>query len=174
MSRICLDWWDDLTGVTDRKTCASGPLADLRRARDLLDVCLCPAYHRLVRRMPWLDGTTYAGRRMLDRLAVVAYVLAQVRKHDARLSVASQMATPKKGKSTSPVSELRFRRLMQVRTDEELMAALRRTVELLKESSETTANVADLSDLILHWGQPSRMHNTAFQYYAVVPEKPER
>jgi CRISPR type I-E-associated protein CasB/Cse2 len=167
MSKICLEWWDDLTGFTNSKTRNSGQIAEMRRARDVLEVSFCPAYNYLIRRMTWLDGKDRAARRTLDRLAVAACVLAHVRDHTPDMTIARQMALPEKGKSTSAVSELRFRRLMQVRTNDELIAALRRTVSLLGNR----VNVADLSDFIVRWEQPTRMKNTAFDYYAAAPEK---
>ena len=163
---ICLDWWDNLTGATDTKSRDSAQVAQLRRAKTVLEASLCPAYHHLIRRMPWLDVEVYADRMRLERLAVVASVLSHVRHHLSDHPVSKLMGRPPAGKTTSLVSELRFRRLMQVRTNDDLIPALRRTVDLL----DKRVDVADLSNLIIWWGSPEKMKDIAFGYYSVAPD----
>jgi CRISPR system Cascade subunit CasB len=157
---VCLDWWTKLNGLENIATRNTGHIAELRRASTIVDVVKCPSYHNLTRRFPHLQnhGECY-GR--LDRLAVVAHVLAHVRKHDSRLSFAKQMGRPPEGKSTPPVSELRFRRFVQVTRNEDLMQAARRMVALLGGD----VNVTDLAESIVWWNTPRRMKTIAFDYY---------
>lgn len=158
---ICLEWWSSLTGQDNPATRNTGHLAELRRSRNILDVVECPAYHTLARRFPWLDQDNRLDRYTLDRLAVIAHALPFVRRHDGGMRIGRQMGRIPTGKSSSPVSELRFRRLVQVTTAEDLMPAMRRVIALL----DNTVNVVDLSELILWWGTPQRMKRLAFDYY---------
>lgn len=159
---ICLEWWGDLTGAIDISRRNSGQAAELRRAHDVLSVVSCSSYHALKNRFSWLDHDNPDHRRTLNRLAVVAHVLPFVRKHDGNLRVGQQMGRPPAGASLPPVSELRFRRLVQVSRDDDLMQAMRRLVALLGNK----VNVIDLAELIMWWGTPSRMKKLAFDYYS--------
>ena len=159
---ICLEWWGDLTGATDPSRRNSGQAAELRRAYDVLGVVSCPSYHALKNRFAWLDHDNADHRRTLNRLAVVAHVLPFVRRHDDKSRVGQQMGRPPAGSSLPPISEQRFRRLVQVSRDDDLMQAMRRLVALL----DNTVNVIDLSELIMWWGAPSRMKKLAFDYYS--------
>lgn len=166
----CLEWWKSLIGAENPATRNSGHLAELRRADTVLDVVSCPSYPALSRRFPWLDQNDPLGRLRLDRLAVVAHTLPHVRSHDAGLRLGQQMGRNPVGSSLPPVSELRFRRLVQVTRNEDLMAAMRRLVALL----DGTVNVIDLSETVVWWGTPSRMKKLAFDYYGATDTKPKK
>jgi CRISPR system Cascade subunit CasB len=148
-----LEWWQEM--AQDR-----GARAELRRAKTPTEVILTPAYQDLRYRLmvtDWRNDTA---------LAVVAAVLAQVESHDGKVLFAAQLATPpKKGGDKARVSGLRFRRLLQHRTAEELMGPLIRTVRLL----EKRANVTDLAESIHWWGDRKR-REWAFAYYAKNPK----
>lgn len=150
---ITLEWWREMQ--QDR-----GARAELRRAKTPTEVILTPAYHDLrYRLMP-------AGWRNDTALAVAAAVLAQVEIHDGKAPFAAQLAAPSgKGGDKARVSGLRFRRLLQHRTPEELMGPLIRAVRLLDKS----ANVTDLADGIHWWGDRKR-REWAFAYYAKNPK----
>ncbi|NOZ77780.1 MAG: hypothetical protein GXP48_01115, partial [Acidobacteria bacterium] len=100
-----LAWWHEVIGD---KNAPAGPRAELRRARTLEEVVFVPAFHDLRRR---LAGTEW---RTVDRLALVAGVLAHVRENDHSKTFAAHMGTPKPGGSKTPlVSPPRFRRLLR-------------------------------------------------------------
>lgn len=150
---ITLEWWHEMQ--QDR-----GARAELRRAKTPTEVILTPAYHDLrYSLMP-------AGWRNDTALAVVAAVLAQVEIHDGKTPFAAQLAAPSaKGGDKARVSGLRFRRLLQHRTSEELMGPLIRAVRLLGK----VANVADLAESV-HWWNDRQRREWAFAYYAKNPK----
>ena len=123
---IILAWWHEM--AQNR-----GTRAELRRAKTPIEVILTPTYHDLrYRLMP-------VGWRNENALAVVAAVLAHVEVDDSALPFAAQLATPPmKGGDKARVSGLRFRRLLQHRTAEEMMAPLIRTVRPSTEDRPTS------------------------------------
>ena len=150
---IAFDWWRCLNPLDGVQT---GPnkaaLARLRRAATPMEVLLEPEALRLVSRLPLSPR----------KAAVLAGVLAFVRKTDDK-SVARAIGRHSLDDGQSAMmSEARFRRLMQSR-DEELMEAMRRLVRLLKGQ----ANVVNLSNAILYWGEGTRKR-WIFDYYGVA------
>ncbi len=161
--KIVLQWWSETIG--DREAPA-GLRAELRRARTLEEVVFVPPYHDLRRR---LAGTRW---RSIDRIALVAGVLAWVREHDGGAAFAAQMAAPRAGATaTAPrVSPSRFRRLLRTGDDvedlERLFEQVRRVVSLVDER----ANVTDLARSLYWWNAETRKR-WALEYYEHVDER---
>lgn len=140
---VAEEWWKDL-----KKRRAAR--ARLRRAKTLLEIMQEPEALRLIERLP----------RNPDRVAMLAGILAWVRENDDQL-VARAIGRTSLDKEDAPMSEARFRRLLQAR-DDELMEAMRRLVRLTKGE----ANVRDLSFAVLYWGDGVKKH-WIFRYYDV-------
>lgn len=149
-------WWralvpDDRTKEPQGHQRAA--LARLRRAQDAIDVMMEPEALRFIRRFP---------SRQHDRAATVASVLACVTAHDAVHIIRSVGRQDIDKDESVPLSEGRFRRLMQLRADE-LLDPMRRLVQLNKGR----ANVHDLAVSILSWGDDWVKKRWIFEYYGV-------
>lgn len=140
---VAEEWWEDLK---ERRAAR----ARLRRAKTLLEIMQEPEALRLIERLPINP----------DRVAMLAGILAWVRDNDDQL-VARAIGRTSLDEEDAPVSEARFRRLLQAR-DDELMEAMRRLVRLTKGK----ANVRDLSFAVLYWGDRVKKR-WIFQYYGV-------
>ena len=102
-------WWRDLQDDP-------GGRAQLRRAANLLEVFLCPAFHRLLHKV--------SGSR--DDLALAAGVLACLKEEGGPECFAQALATPKAAGGRACMSGLRFRRLVRIDDREELLRQMRR------------------------------------------------
>ena len=140
---VAEEWWENLK---ERRAAR----ARLRRAKTLLEIMQEPEALRLIERLP----------RNPDRAAMLAGILAWVRDNDDQL-VARAIGRTSLDEEDAPMSEARFRRLLQAR-DDELMEAMRRLVRLAKGK----ANVRDLSFAVLYWGDEVKKR-WIFQYYGV-------
>lgn len=148
-------WWQDLTQADGGTKLAQGwrraVLARLRRAGVPLDVMMEPHALRLIQRLP---------RFSEGRVAIVAGVLASVRKDVDRPIVRIVGRSSLDDEASAVLSENRFRRLLQTPTDD-LLEPMRRLVRLAKEE----ANVRHLAESILYWGDV-RKRQWIFDYYA--------
>lgn len=118
--------------------------ASLRRCHTLSDVWLSEGCQALAARVPSLWNVPGREWRFCA-LGIVAALAAQVKTIETRQTFAAQL-----GQTTgnNPVmSELRFRRLNQARTHEELFRQLRRAVQLLGGA----VNLPDLADGVFRW-----------------------
>lgn len=170
--RALLHWWQGLDQ-------ARGDRAALRRCHTLAEIVLTPAFNRLridLARFAELDSGTIA------RLAVVAGVLAHVtppadenmieglltpRPHG---QIARQMAAPPPDGTRSPVSELRFRRLLSIPESEPeaLFAAMIRLVRHLG-GTPAQVDVPSMARGLFHWNQKTKQ-TWAFAYYEAAPK----
>ncbi|EMA8638491.1 type I-E CRISPR-associated protein Cse2/CasB [Cronobacter malonaticus] len=118
--------------------------ASLRRSHTLNDVWLSEGFRSLAARVPTLWNV--AGREWrFCALGIVAALAAHVKTVDTRASFAEQLGH-KEG-NHAVMSELRFRRLSQARTQEELFRQLRRAVQLLRG----VVNLPDLAEGVFRW-----------------------
>jgi CRISPR system Cascade subunit CasB len=151
-SKTILSWHAAL--IHDR-----GGRAELKRARTVTEIIQSPAFHRLafmLRPRSQFDSAS------LERVGVLAGLLAQVDSHDGRKRMAVQMAT---GKGGGPaVSDLRFRRLLQ-REWHELPDTMRRIIHMLGRK----VNLLDLSRAVWYWGDAVK-RDWAFTYFAATSE----
>jgi len=158
---IVLQWWRE--AIADKKA-LTGPRAELKRARSLEEVVFTPLFHEVRRR---LSRTRW---RSIERLALVAGVLARVKEHDPSASFARQMAASEPGAGTRPkVPPSRFRRLLRTGDEpeelERLLEQVRRIIGLL----EGRVNVQNLARSLYFWGSGTRKR-WALDYYEHVDE----
>lgn len=150
---IVYNWWQELR---ERK----GNRAELRRAKTLSEVAFVPAYHTLRRRLMGTDWNNWEG------IASIAGALAHVDYHDGVLPFPALMASPGKTGQSARVRGLRFRRLIQNKTREDLFGPVIRIIHLL----EKRANVRDLAKS-LYWWNDSTRREWAFDYYDKSPKE---
>ena len=152
---LVYDWWRGLVpddeGTKASKGHQRAALARLRRAQGDIDVMMEPEALRLILRFP---------PHQRDRVATVAGVLAFVTAHEAAHVIRSVGRTAFDKDDSASLSENRFRRLMQLGADD-LLDPMRRLVRLNKGH----ANVRDLADSILFWGE-SVKKRWIFEYYS--------
>ena len=134
-----LRWWEGL----DKNR---GSRAELRRAHDLTAIALTGAYQHLYRTLlafgwPEEDKPENNGRN--ERLAAIAGLLAHVKTQGERSLpvIMSEGERP-------PLSELRFRRLLESSSLDEVFIGLRRALPLVAYQ----ANVPELANDVLFWG----------------------
>lgn len=154
--KILHDWWKSLE---DNK----GDRAALRRCHRTAEVLFVPAYHDFCREL-----CSYLGERgsfRIDRLPAVAGLIAHA-KLDADQDLPRQMAHSKVAGGGPILSELRFRRLLQCQSQEELFLALLRVIRLL----EGKVNIYSLADSVYWWGDKVR-RDWAYAYYG-APQNP--
>lgn len=149
------EWWQTLTEQDGHRSGPNlrGDRADLRRARQAADVYANPSFHALLRR---LGPSASADDRLARSAAVLAAILARVDRHQDG-GFARQAAT---GDDGPKLSELRFRRLLQKETAEDLQSDLSRAVQVLDKA----ADVRDLARSILRWNDETR-RRWAFDYF---------
>jgi CRISPR system Cascade subunit CasB len=139
---IALGWWSVLQPEHDSGGDRAA-LARLRRCATATQAASEPATIELAHRL----GIGWEG---LGRVAVLAAVLAHIRKHDGSAKAARQLRAP--DRSTPLMSLLRFRRLIQAETEDDRIIAFRRAAALARGS----LNVWDLADSLLHWNDKTR------------------
>lgn len=155
-----LYWWRDLQDT--RRDGSANPKADraalarLRRAEPV-DALTDEAVMELYRRM---FGLAYRHDAM--RIAVrAALVLAHVRK-EAEVRFGEALG---EGGDTAPLKPLRFKRLLQADSDEEIIRQFRRAVDLVGN----VANVLDLARFLVGWTDEENAGKTrtrlAFAYF---------
>ena len=152
-----VEWWQSLE--SDR-----GGRAALRRAESPLAIAFCPAYQRLYRRLLWA-GMPELSDFSKERLAAVCGLLAHVREdyfdkqegdttatagrsnEDALPHLVSMMNASHPDER-NPVSELRFRRLLESPDTQSLFSGLRRALPLMGSRVDIIA----LANDVLYWG----------------------
>lgn len=151
------DWWARL----DREDRAAR--AQLRRCQTPLEALLVPATFRL------MPAAARADDRRAPYYGVVAATLAHVREDDPdRKPVARAIGRATINDDEALLSELRFRRLLEADTPEELMTGMRRLVRI----AGGRVHVDDLARSILNWGDAVK-RRWAFDYYAAGIARPE-
>jgi CRISPR system Cascade subunit CasB len=148
-------WWRGLQpqdGLGERRPGDRGALARLRRCASVMDAASEPATLALCRRLG-------AGEAGLERAALLAAVLAHVREDDPRLPVARQIGVPSDG--AAPMSDLRFRRLLQAETPDEQLIGFRRLVALAGRK----LNVADLAAGLWRWNDEATRRHWIYAYH---------
>jgi CRISPR system Cascade subunit CasB len=151
-STVLRKWWESLE---DNK----GERAELCRCSTPTEVLLCPAFYNIAQP---LEET---GIVPVKRPAVAAIIglLAGVRNDDPQLSVPKAMA---QGDNKPTVSSLRFRRLLEAQTIDELYPLMRRVLGLL----DKTVNLGDLAASVYDWDNETRKR-WAYEYFVNAPKK---
>ncbi len=141
-----LRWWKTLV-IENPSGAARADRAVLRRANDLTAVACLPAYQRVYRAMAAAAGAGDWHDHQKERIAAAVALLAHV-KSDNALSVPKAMSQRAEGSDRNPVSELRFRRLLDAPDAETLFAGLRRALPLI----DYRVHPASLVEDVFFWG----------------------
>lgn len=164
-------WWKHLQPrETDGRVVRGdrAAIARLKRAASIMEAAAEPATADLYKKLGFTDPSN------LPRAALLAAVLAHVRKDDPRQPFAEAIGTSRSGVDTTAlISPLRFKRLIAAREPDDLLIAFRRAVAILGKE----ANVRDLARLLLgftdeRWSDISRTR-FAFAYHGAALAAPE-
>lgn len=139
IGQVLLRWWEELDNNR-------GSRAELRRAHDLTAIALTGAYQHLFRALlafGWPGDDKPENNWRNERLVAIAGLLAHVKVHDERSLpvIMSEGECP-------PFSELRFRRLLDSSSLDEVFSSLRRALPLIAYH----ANPLELANDLLFWG----------------------
>jgi CRISPR system Cascade subunit CasB len=141
-------WWREMQPAHPRgRPGDRAALARLRRCATVAEAMQDQATISLFRR----SGAT--GPNDLPSIGLAAAVLAHVRQDQPAQKVARQVGpdSPEKPE-TALLKPLRFRRLMEVTTDDERLTAFRRLIAL----AGGVLNLTDLADALLDWSERTR------------------
>lgn len=140
LGHLLLRWWQ---GLENDK----GGRAELRRAHDLTAVALTTAYQRFYRQALNAGWPEDAEPWRNERLAAIIGLLAQVKSNDGR-KLAEIMSEGER-----PIfSELRFRRLLEAPTLDDVYLSLRRALPIIGNQ----ANIYQLANDIFYWGDKTK------------------
>ncbi len=148
---LVTEWWESLK-------VNKGGRAELRRAKNLDEVFFSPTFHLLYRKL------SLTGWRTKEKIALMAGVLAHVETHAGGMFFAALMASSGKSGAKACVSGLRFRRLLQNKTSEDIYGPMIRIIRLLDKK----ANILDLAQSLYWWNDKTR-RDWAFAYYEKSP-----
>lgn len=153
---ILREWW---AGLENNK----GDRAALQRCGEPLEAAFVPAYHWLFYKLSE-QFSAEKGRKLRERILCVAPLVAAVKWQGGQdsgsgKSLPVQMASPLKGRQ-SAVSDLRFRRLLQCQSRDDLFPHLRRVIRLL----DKRVDIYHLADDVYWWGD-HRKRDWAHDYY---------
>lgn len=140
LGHLLLRWWQGLE--SDK-----GGRAELRRAHDLTAVALTSAYQRFYRQALNSGWPEDAAPWQNERLAAIVALLAHVKSNDGRklAEIMSEGERP-------PFSVLRFRRLLEAPTLDDVFLSLRRALPIIGHQ----ANVHQIANDLLHWGDKTK------------------
>ena len=167
---LAQEWWrrlqpDSARGNPQERGGDRAALARLRRAASLAEIMAEEATIDLWRSIG-SDDT-----QQLQRVAVIAHVLAHVRKHDDEPTVMRRVGRRSYGDADSAklaLKPIRFRRLLAAREDEELMREMRRLVQM----ADRRLDVGHLAASLLFWSDTTRAR-WAFDYFAATHAQPQ-
>lgn len=189
IGQLCLQWWQSLQpggGISDDEgdeVSAStaepasndkagsdqknnnnpgdkATLARLRRAATPLEALVEQQAIRLAEKL----GITPDEPHNLERVGIIAAVLAHVKTHDASRKNARALGPLKKADENPIMSTLRFRALLSAKAPDDLLREMRRAISLMRN----TANVASLASDIYFWGDNTRV-NWSYHYWQEEP-----
>ncbi|MBW8003229.1 MAG: type I-E CRISPR-associated protein Cse2/CasB [Planctomycetes bacterium] len=142
-----ISWWQGLRE-------AKGERAELRRCREVEEIFFVPVFHSIKRKLlPY-------GHVSDGRLAITVALLSHVKNNLEGISLPEQMARPGAESSRPRVSDLRFRRLIQIKNIDDLLLPMLRIIKML----DSTVNVPNLVKSIYGWNDYVRKQ-WAFDYY---------
>ena len=148
-------WWRELQPKDEqgeRRSGDRGALARLRRCASVMQATSEPVTLALCRRLA-------TGEASLDRVALLAAVLAHVQEERFDVTVARQIGAQQDNPAT--MSDLRFRRLLQADTLDEQLTGFRRLVTL----AGRRLNVADLAAGLWHWSDERERRRWIYAYH---------
>lgn len=145
---VVLDWWKDLSGMKKdsegvlKKVDAgrTGERAELRRCKSPEQAMLCKGYHRL--------RSKFQGDFVnQEALALIAGLCSHIRTNDPVKDFPVLLATPEKEKTTPPLSESRFQKIVTSRTASEFYTGLRRALQIV----DNKGNIPSIARGVLMW-----------------------
>ena len=156
--KVLHQWWHDLhhdtfnqDGILTRKADRAG-CAILRRCATLDEVILSSAYQRFYSYMLVVNAwSTDALPWQNDKLAAIAGLLAHVKTETDDAEHLSVAMYDKKNEKLL-VSELRFRDLLKVETNDDLFVSMRRALPLI----DNKANIYQLANDVYFWGDNTK------------------
>lgn len=141
--------------------------AIVRRAASPTEVALTAPYQRLYRCLLGEGWPRHASESQNERLAAIVGLLAHVKEDDTRpIARTMSEASAETNKDRPPVSELRFRRLLDSPDADSLFVALRRVLPLIGHK----VNVLRLADNLFYWGDKVKKE-WAYEYYEWINKK---
>lgn len=143
--KALVGWWHCVNS-DEAPGSARADRAVLKRAGSVQAVIVTPAYQRAYVVLKKAHGGRWSPDEE-DRIAAIVGLSAHVRKL-GELSLPKAMSTPPKGTDRNPVSELRFRRLLDSPDIDALFVGLRRTLPLI----DHTVRLEALAKDIFSWG----------------------
>ncbi|MBR7887432.1 type I-E CRISPR-associated protein Cse2/CasB [Marinomonas sp. A79] len=140
LGHLLLRWWQ---GLENDK----GTRAELRRAHNLTAVALTAAYQRFYRQALSSGWPEDAAPWQNERLSAIVGLLAHVKSNDGRklAEIMSEGERP-------AFSVLRFRRLLEAPTLDDVFLSLRRALPIIGHQ----ANVHQIASDLLHWGDKTK------------------
>lgn len=140
LGHLLLRWWQ---GLENDK----GGRAELRRAHNLTAVALTAAYQRFYRQALNSGWPEEAAPWQNERLAAIVGLLAHVKSNDGRklAEIMSEGERP-------AFSVLRFRRLLEAPTLDDVFLSLRRALPIIGHQ----ANVHQIANDLLHWSDKTK------------------
>jgi CRISPR type I-E-associated protein CasB/Cse2 len=171
-------WWKDLTGMKQDQegeqkrvdAGRTGERAELRRCKLPLQVLTCKGYHRLRVMFEEYDIDTEA-------LASIAGLCAHIKTNEPVIEFPTQLATPEKEKTTPPLSELRFQKMVTSKTAAEFFTHLRRALDIVNNRGKISSIVSGVLLWYKHRNNPTAnvQDTLLFQwskaYYNVILSK---
>lgn len=152
---VFMSWWE-LISKDDAAGTARADRAILRRAPDLTAVACTSAYQRLHERMKAANAGADWPVFRNDRIAAAVALSAHVQQDSRRLTLPKAMsASTETGDSaddSNPVSELRFKRLLDAPDIDALFIGLRRVMPLIAERVNPKSLLLDLFE----WGDTTK------------------
>jgi CRISPR system Cascade subunit CasB len=145
------EWWKDLWGFkideenSQKKVDAgrSGERAELRRCAEPQQVLMCKGFHRLKLQFKETDFKF----DYQESLAAIAGLCSHIKNSESNLSFPALLATPEKDKTSPPLSEQRFQKLVTSRTPEDFYTNLRRSIQIVKNKG----NIYSITDGVFTW-----------------------
>ena len=140
LGHLLLRWWQ---GLENDK----GGRAELRRAHNLTAVALTSSYQRFYRQALNSGWPEEASPWQNERLAAMVGLLAHVKSYDDR-----KLAVIMSEGERPAFSVLRFRRLLEAPTIDDVFLSLRRALPIIGHQ----ANVHQIANDLLHWGDKTK------------------
>lgn len=165
IKRVIRQWWqsmnlsvNELNSLNElnkgyTKTAGSAQRAVLRRCTSIDAACMTEGFRSLWSALGKADDQS--GRIPLEVCAAIAAVLSQIKADEPGLSFAAA-AGRQNEKGRIPVSEMRFARLQDARTLDELVTRLRRLLPLIKYN----ADVSLLAEHIVDWSRQKQSNRS--------------
>ena len=158
-----LNWWENLKENR-------GDRAEIKRCKSLKQVQLTSAFQRCY----WQLINLFDSKPTREQTAIIIGLGAHVYENEAtriknrnteKNYFAFQIAKAREGADSPRLSELRFRRLLNIKNNDrdKLYRYLMQIIKLL----DRKVNLLDLLSIAFYWGENSK-RNLAYKYYEIA------